>query len=101
MSDADQQGNAGRQNARPGRPSGEMMRVLAQLHQALTDPGRRAALNKDPHGTVQGYEKLPESVRSALDVMDDHELEHAGGVIQALMNEGFYQEDDFGRVAFF
>lgn len=101
MSDAEQQGGAGQQKPIPGRASGEVMAVLARLHEALAKPEGRRSFNADPRSTVEGYDLLPESVRNAFDVMGEHELEHVSTVVDALMREGFYHEDEFGRVAFF
>lgn len=87
------------------KPPGHAKGALARVAKALRDPESRKSFKRDPHGTVQGYETLPASVRDTLDGLEPEELELLSRTHETFADAGFYvdveEEHGGGRLSFF
>jgi hypothetical protein len=79
--------------------------ALARVAKAISDPSMRQSFKSDPHGTVKGYDALPESVRTTLEGLSDEELDLLSRTHQKMADAGLYMDIDDehggGRVSFF
>ncbi len=93
--------DAGGMNTDRSEPTSEAKAALARLHQAISDPEQRSMYLKDPKGTVEGYEQLPDSVRRTFEGMSHEELDLVARTAGNLHDAGFYVDTDEGRLGFF
>jgi hypothetical protein len=88
-----------------GKPSPRGLSALAQIAQALGTHEARTQFRSDPRATIKGYDELPESVRTGLESLSEHELVVLARAHRMFDEAGYNHEieDDFGggRVSFF
>jgi len=88
-----------------GEPSRRGLSALAQIAQALGTREARQKFLNDPRATITGYDELPESLRSGLESMSEHELVVLARAHRMFDEAGYNEEieDQFGggRVSFF
>lgn len=93
--------NTGGTNQDTSEPTDKARAALARLAQVLADPKQRAAFLDDPHGTVEGYEQIPASVRETFEGLSHEELDLISRTHDTLDQAGFYVDTDGGRLGFF